>query len=232
MAEEELEDLDCCLESCCCADMETQQPYAKRVRRSRMELLQWQDSHPQPGVSYVFDTTGTMRSLPRTLSPGTNSSSRTDKIKLHGVQIRALIQPNSTAILNNISVFLVYDRRPALDSSGTNITVVTDIVSNITAGMWLPNENGIKRFRILRRWDFLLLGNQVGTVGNVLNRPLTGSEGYMLNEYVSLGLHTSYRDSGSDPISGDLYVVTVGNNAAGTTAAAGNILCRLKWINL
>lgn len=179
-------------------------------------------------ASYVYNTTGTVTLL-ATVAQGTGVTQRVGKkIRMKGLQCRGYSQNDSTAIVNDIAYMIVYDRRP----TGA-LPAVTDILVTAAPDS-MNNDNNAGRFQILKRVDGLLLGNGsvTGAVANALTEKTACSEDW----YLDLGgKEVVYKAAGTGAIGdiemGALYLVTVGNNAAGTADAALQAAFRMRFLD-
>ena len=83
-------------------------------------------------------------------------------------------------------------------------------------------------FKIVRRWDFKLTGNS--------STPATGNELQDPSAFVDLkGMPCVFKATGTGAIGdieeGALYMISVGNQAAGATAGTGTIACRTRFVD-
>jgi len=120
---------------------------------------------------------------------------------------------------------LVYDRRP----TGA-LPVITDILVTASPQSFL-NDTNSGRFNILRRWDWTFVGNNT-TAGQS-----TAKTSYIFNEFVNLrGKKGIFKAAGTGAIGdieqGAIYLVTVGNAAAGTTDADLAVGIRTRFIDV
>ena len=160
-------------------------------------------------AAYALDTTGSVTLL-NTIPQGAGTSERVGRrIALKGLQCRGRMENNSTATANDVAYLIVYDKRP----EGT-VPVVTDILETASSAS-MNNNDTSSRFRILKRVDNVLIGNST-----------TLTDGYQKGAdwYLPLrGMQQTFNSAGTGAIGdiqeGALYLVTVGNKAAGTTAA-------------
>lgn len=164
-------------------------------------------------TSYPLDTTGSVTLL-NTVPQGTAVTQRVGKkIVMKGLQCRGYMQNNSTAIANDVAFMIVYDKRP----TGA-LPAITDILVSANAAA-MNNDANAGRFNILKRCDNVLLGN-TNAAANYLDTM------YVSNDFwLSLGNRpVTFKAAGTGAIGdieeGALYLVTVGNTAAGTAAAA------------
>lgn len=143
------------------------------------------------------------------------------KVVLTSFQIRGQSYPGATGVRNDCAWLLVYDKRPR----GV-LPTVTDILDTVSANSMNKDDNS-GRFKILRREDFMLIGATATLTNSLASR----SE----DAWLSLkNLPTTYMSVGDGTIGdieeGALYLVTVGTNTNGTTAAIldGNVRVRFR----
>ena len=164
--------------------------------------------------------------LLNTVAQGAGVTQRVGKkIVLKGLQCRGNLQNGSTANSNDVAFMIVYDKRPtgALPS-------ITDILNTATSTSMNNDANG-GRFSILKRWDEILIGN-LTAAANYTEAVVKSCDWYLpLN-----GKATVYKAAGTGAIGdieeGALYLVTVGQVAAGTAAAVMRAGFRLRFIDV
>lgn len=172
-------------------------------------------------TAYAMDTTGTIALL-NIVAQGTSVNQRVGKkIQLKSLQCRGNIIANSTAILNDIAYMVVYDKRP----TGA-LPAITDILVTANANSF-NNDANSGRFVILKRVDVTMTGNSTAATNVTDSTILDGSF------YLKLNHPVAYKAAGTGAIGdieqGALYFVSVGTNAAGTTAATGQLAFRTRF---
>ena len=172
-------------------------------------------------ASYNADTTGTV-TLIATIPQGASVNQRVGKkVMLKSVQVRGACSVNSTTTITDVAGLLVYDRRPT-----GSLPAVTDILASASSAAF-NNDANSGRFRILRRWDHVLTGNNV--------TPATGNESVSMDTFVKVKNLTVFKALGTGAIAdieeGALYFVTVGDRAAGTTAATFGVAFRTRFVD-
>lgn len=176
-------------------------------------------------VAYAMDTTGTI-TLINTVPQGASVNQRVGKkIVLKSLQVRGSAINNGTAIQNDVAHLIVYDKRPT-----GSLPSITDILNTATAASF-NNDANSGRFVILKRVDFMLLGNPTAA-GN-----LTDCTAVSHDFYLDLkGLPTTFKAAGTGAIGdieeGALYSVTVGTTAAGTAAATLGVGFRTRFMDV
>lgn len=180
-------------------------------------------------AAYAIDTTGTVTLL-NTIAQGTTVNQRVGKkVVLKGLQCRGRMDANSTASINDTAYMIVYDKRP----TGA-LPAVTDILVSAAATS-MNNDANSGRFRILKRVDGLLIGNPslTGVVANALTDLTSCPADWWLD---LKSLPTTYKAAATGAIAdieeGALYLVTVGSQAAGTTAASLGVGFRLRFLDI
>lgn len=176
-----------------------------------------------PLANYAMDTTGTI-ALVATVAQGASVNQRVGKkILWKSIQVRGDFQANTTATSNDVTMLLIYDRRP----TGA-LPAITDILVTANSQAF-NNDANSGRFKILRRVDRTIIGNST--------TPATGMEAFSVDDYISLkGLPGVFKAAGSGAIGdieeGALYLVTVGNRVAGNTAVTGVLAFRTRFLDV
>lgn len=171
--------------------------------------------------TFSLDTTGGVTLL-NTVPQGAGTIQRIGKkIMLKSLQCRGRVANNITATFNDCAILIVYDRRP----NGT-LPAVTDIL-NAATSISFNNDGNSGRFTVLKRMDFTLVGN---------NTTPTSSTAFSADFYLDLkGKPTVYKALGTGAIAdqeqGSLLLVTVGQVAAGNTAATATLSFRLRYVD-
>ena len=173
-------------------------------------------------AAYALDTTGSVTLL-NTVAQGASVNQRVGKkIALRGLQCRGAMLNNASAILNDVAFMIVYDKRP----TGA-LPAVTDILAFATASA-MNNDANSGRFSIVKRVDADLAGNTTAAA-NLTDKTICGTDWWVDLK----GRPTVYKAAGTGAIGdieeGALYLVTVGGNAAGVTAAALSATFRLRF---
>lgn len=174
-------------------------------------------------ANYALDTTGSITLL-NTVAQGAGTSQRIGKrIALKSLQCHGYMFNNTTANVNDAAFLIVYDKRP----TGV-LPAITDILVSVSP-LAFNNDNNSGRFRILKRVDQTL----VGSIGNQVGPASAINSDWFLN---LKGLPQVFKAAGTGAIGdideGAMYLVTVGGNAAGTTAASFTSAFRLRYIDV
>lgn len=142
------------------------------------------------------------------------------------LQIRGSVSSDSTTTTAKASLLIIYDKRP----SGTPPTLpaITDVLVTANSNAF-NNDNNTSRFKVLRRWDFFFCGNNTGAGQQ------TSKSGYNIDEFLFINKQVVFNALGTGAIAdideGALYVLTVGDQAAGTADANFNLAFRTRFID-
>jgi len=171
-------------------------------------------------ASYVADTTGTI-ALIATIAQGAGQQQRVGKKSQYkSIQMRGFVGNNAAALYNKATVLIIYDRRPQ-----SVLPAMADVL-NTPSSLSFPNDSNTGRFKTLLRRDYDLQGAPSITTG-------TADSTHNVEEYVKCNKPVVFKQFGTGAIGdieeGALYVVTVGNSAAGTTAAAFTLGFRVRY---
>lgn len=180
-------------------------------------------------ANYALDTTGSVTLL-NAVAQGAAVTQRVGKkIAMKGLQCRGISAGNSAALINDIAYLIVYDKRP----TGA-LPLVTDILNTAHASA-MNNDANAGRFSILKRVDQILIGNSsvTGAVANALVEKTAIDESWWLD---LKGREVVYKAAATGAIGdieqGALYLVTVGSNAPGTSAALLSCGFRLRFLDV
>ena len=173
-------------------------------------------------AAYACDTTGSITLLNPIPQGATQITRVGKKVMIKHLQLRGLLAANTATTIADTTYLVVYDRRPT-----AALPAISDILKNTTSSAF-SNDDNTGRFRILRRSDAVLSGNST--------TPTTGNEVRDVTEFIKVGLPTVYKALGTGAIAdiseGAIYLVTVGSNAAGTTAATLTTASRVRFLDM
>lgn len=160
-------------------------------------------------ASYGANTTGTI-TLIATIAQGAGVTQRIGKRAYYkSIQIRGAVDPNASTLTTKVAFIIVYDRRP----TGA-LPAITDILVSASS-VSFNNDNNSGRFQIVTRRDYFLIGNNA--------TPNTSLSGVSIEEFIKFRREVVYKAAGTGAIGdieqGALYLVTVGDKAAGATDA-------------
>jgi len=159
-------------------------------------------------ASYGCDTTGTITLL-ATIPQGASVSQRIGKkIMLKSLQFRGNLQNNASAEFNDAAFLVVYDNRP----TGA-LPAVTDVLVTANSRSF-NNDTNSGRFKILKRVDEGLAGNGTGPTESTIKS---------CDFFLKINRKCEFAAAGTGAIGdsrlGALYLITVGTNVNGATAA-------------
>jgi len=161
-------------------------------------------------TTYACDTTGTITLL-ATIAQGVSVNQRVGKkAKYVSIQMHGSVVSGSTTTFSDAAILIVYDKKPR-----EALPAITDILVSASSRSF-NNDAGSDRFVVIRRFDVMNVGNSA--------TPATGLEAVDFDHFVPLrDLPIQFAAAGTGAIGdieeGALYLVTVGSNAAGTTAS-------------
>lgn len=172
-------------------------------------------------VNMPFDTTGSIF-LAASVTQGSGIQQRVGKrIMWKSLQVRGQIIANAAAVYNDCAMLVVYDKRPT-----GSLPAITDILQFATAAS-MNNDDNSGRFVILKRKDFRLVGSS--------STP-TSQSSIGCDFYLKINRPAVFKSAGTGAIGdiseGALYVISVGSNAAGTSAAASNLAFRVRFVDM
>lgn len=171
-------------------------------------------------ASYNGNTTGSIV-LVATIPQGNSVNARVGKkIQYKSIQIRGNVTSDATTTTARASWFLVYDKRPT-----GSVPAITEILDSINSQSF-TNDSNSGRFKILRRENYALSGNSAA--------PAACQASYFVDEYVKLNnLPAVFKAATSGAIAdyeeGPIYLVTVGDIAAGTADVVVNLGFRTRF---
>lgn len=171
-------------------------------------------------ASYALDTTGSIV-LIATIPEGVDVNSRVGKKAFYkSLQMRGNASANTAGVINDCAVLIVYDKRPR-----GSLPAITDIL-NTASSRSFNNDANSDRFEIVSRVDFTLVGNSTNL--------FTNETAKNMDKFINLRMRrVQFEAAGTGAIDdlsqGALYLVTVGSNPAGTTAAAVSLGFRTRF---
>jgi len=176
-------------------------------------------------ASYGCDTTGSVTLL-NTVAQGAAVTQRVGKkIIMKGLQCRGQITNRTDAIITQVAYMIVYDKRP----TGA-LPTITDILVSASCNS-MNNDANAGRFRILKRCDDNLLGN--GTSTATLTEATSKNADWWLDlKSAPVTYKAAATGAIGDIEEGALYLVTIGDQAAGTSAAYLTAAFRLRFLDV
>lgn len=195
------------------------------IRQARMNAMPLQRSsvtekgYVDTPATLTVDTTGDIQLL-ATIAQGAAVTQRIGKkVMIRSIQLRGYAHAGTAGTYNTGAIILVYDRRP----TGA-LPAVTDILvtANATA---MNNDTNSGRFQILRRKDFLIIGNTTDYDNDKCV--------VQLDDFVTVNRKSVFKAAGTGAIGdieeGAMYIVTVGIRGAGTTASTAVMNYRTRF---
>jgi len=179
-------------------------------------------------ANYALDTTGSIVLIP-TITQGASVNQRVGKkVFLKSLQCRGVAFNNATASVNDCAMLIVYDKRP----TGV-VPAITDILVSANSQSF-NNDANSGRFRILKRWDFVMLGPLTGVIATQQLTDCTAQEADFFLKLKNLPLVFKAAATGTiaDIEEGALYLVTVGDHGAGTTASTLTANFRTRFVDV
>lgn len=176
-------------------------------------------------TTYALNTTGSINHI-SIVPQGTTVTSRVGrKCELKYLQVRGAFLTKSTTTFAAYAAYIVWDQQP-----NKTLPAITDVLDAANAAA-LPKRENVQRFRILRKWSGVFMGNST--------TPSTGAEAVRIDEYFRLPkglviIPTTADTTGGigDIITGALYLITVGDLAAGTADGNMNVTMRLGFSDI
>lgn len=175
-----------------------------------------------------LDTTGGVTDL--TIIPtGNTVNTRVGKqVGLVAFQMKGCVRA-ATLTSTHGALLLVYDREPNAQAA---VPGLTDILTSATSNA-LTNRDNAPRFKIVRRWDYNVVGN-----GGGASSP--DSSLHIVDEYVKFNPDnypikwTAANTDGAyaSKIKGALLLLYVGDVANGTTTPVANLQVRVDYQDL
>lgn len=149
---------------------------------------------------------------------------RTGKVaRMKSIQIRVLITAGTTGALATTVHMLVLDRKP----SGA-LPAMLDILNQILVTSML-NDVGSTRFKVLKRWNNILVGNST--------TPTVGAEQQLIDDYLLLPYDAVYDVAGTTGAIAQMrenavYLVRWSSVAAGTAAPNSYAQTRVRFYDM
>ncbi len=194
------------------------------VRSGRAALTKESGYVDLAAASYAMNTTGSLVLIP-TVAQGVSVNERIGKkLRWKSMQIRGSVVGDTACLTAAGAYLIVYDKRPQ-----GSLPAITDILDTANQKSFNKDENS-GRFRIVRRKDFAVTGNSATAGQN------TSDTNIVVNDFIDLkGMPAEYMAAGTGAIGdyslGALYLVTVGNIAAGTGDAVAGLGIRTRFMD-
>lgn len=175
----------------------------------------------------ALNTTGSISHLDIVPVGSTVNSRDGRKFKNTSVLIRGQAQSDTTTTVSNGAMYLIWDRQP-----NKALAAVTDVLDTANSNSFAKRENS-QRFKIIRKWRWAFAGNQT-TAGQQVS-----STNFDIDEYVRLPPDCIAECTTADTtgvignrVTGALLLLTVGNQAAGTSDANVVIGTRVNFVDI
>lgn len=187
-----------------------------RLRRANKSELNYVDL---ASASYGLNTTGSI-TLIATIAQGTTVNQRVGKkAQYKSILMRGLVTAGTTGTTADGAALIIYDKRP----TGA-LPVITDVLTAIRSDAFM-NDNNTGRFQVIRRFNYTCCGNAA--------TPSTGTEAQNVDEYIKFNGPITFESAGTGAIGdidmGALYLITVGNQATGTTSPNLSVSFRVRF---
>ena len=174
-------------------------------------------------TAYVCSTGSTSIAHLSIVTRGTDVNSREGKsFRLTNVHVRGNIAADSATGVSEYLVMLVWDKQPNLA-----LPAVTDVLVAANSGSFLNRDNA-GRFVVLKKWSGVMAGTSAGVgAGPAIKR---------VDQYIRFPpgmvcMCTAADTTGAigNRVTGALYIVAVGNVAAGTADVTANLGFRIGF---
>jgi len=167
-----------------------------------------------------FDTNSvvanTMR-LVNTIPVGNSCVSRIGKkVTLKALAIRGAILSNTATTQDRVSLLLVWIRNP---NQAANLPAWTEILT-AQSSYAMNNRDNASKFKIVRRWDYAVIGNTTTPQSGMENIPVDEYVTFKKDKYVSCWTQASVNGTINEFEQGALILCSVGTNAYGATTTA------------
>lgn len=174
-------------------------------------------------ASYALNTTGSV-TLIATIAQGAAVTQRIGKkVMLKSIQIHGYCSSDSTTTTAPGALLVIYDKRPT-----GSVPTVGDILDSASSQSFMNDANS-GRFRVLMRRDYVLAGN-VTTAGQQ-----TSTSILPVQEFLKVNRQAVFKAAGTGAIGdieeGALYLVSIGNLAAGTADANATLAFRTRFVD-
>ena len=155
-----------------------------------------------------------------TIPQGSSQSQRIGrKAMLKSIQLRGRIYSSTTTTISGVRWALVYDAQ-----SNKALPLWTDIFDTSTYDAMKRDDNKNR---------FFILKDNIGQVTGNSTTPATGGESFVIDCYVKINKPIEFSTLGTgaigDTVGGALYLVSIGEIAAGTAAAFMEFTSRLRY---
>lgn len=196
----------------------------KAAKTGRTSIARELGYYDDSGIT-GFDTTANSTNVAylNQIANGTTDSQRVGrKIQLKSLQVHGRAYNLSTASGNKCCIMVIWDSKPR----GT-LPAMTDILQSANS-LDFPNPENFQRFTILKRMDFVLVGNYASATNATQITERT------IDFFIDLkGRTVVYGSAGTGAVGdieeGALYLVTTGSSSSGTNAASFSYNTRVRF---
>lgn len=196
------------------------------ARRSRLVRRSGQEVNfvDTAEATYEMNTTGTIALL-ATIAQGAAQTQRIGrKIQLKSIQVRGVAASSTATVQCSGAWMIVYDKRPT-----GSLPAITDILVSISSNS-MTNSVNVGRFQIVARKNYSFIGN-TATAGQQ-----TDKSHYVVDKFIKINKPVVFKAAGTGAIGdieqGALYIVSVGNVAAGTADADAILQFRTRFYDV
>ncbi len=173
-----------------------------------------------PTASYALDTTGTITLL-ATVPQGASVGQRIGKKAImKSLMCRGSIASNTATTTTDIAYLIVYDKRPQ-----GSLPAISDILASAHPSS-MNNDDNSSRFQILKRVNDVLIGS---TGAGLTEQSRANADWYLGLKGKKMTFNSAGTGAIGDIDEGALYLVTVGSNASGTSAAVLSAQFRFRF---
>jgi len=206
-------------------DRRTMMSVAKSVARATATSREKKYLNNSIGTYTAWDTAGQVSDI-SVVPLGTSVNQRIGKmVNLTGVQLRGTVTAGSGS-KEHCALMLVYDREP---NQAAALPAITDILNSASSNAQTNRDNA-PRFKIVRRWDFSIVGTP-GTASVAVESQ------HIIDEFIPLKRgkypikYTAANTDGANTgkVKGNLLLVTIGNNANGAATPSAAIASRVDF---
>lgn len=172
-------------------------------------------------ASYALDTTGSITHMSAVPQGATTRSRLSRRCIPTRWEMKGILSANSAATVQNYAVYMVWDYHP-----NQVLPAITDIFDTVSPASLLKTEN-LERFAVLGCMRNSLAGSSTTPTDSSVNDVDAAL-------YIAESITTTTADTTgviTDVISGALYLITMGNQAPGTSAATLTVTGRLWFLD-
>jgi len=139
------------------------------------------------------------------------------------LQVRGYIYGDTTALINHIALYIVWDRQP-----NKVLATVADLLETTTSSDAFMKRENKGRFLVIKKWHRVLIGNTTAVS--------TGREAIVIDKWIRLPQECIAQATAADNtgaignrVTGALLAFFVGNNAVGSSDASSVLSFRVGF---